>query len=144
MINKKSHRPAHRPSELTDELIDKAYDYLMGAWREAGDLIPSLSGLACYLGVCNKTIHNYKNNNDVFLHIVSRILTIQENRLLNGGLAGEFNASITKLLLCKHGYHDKAEFDLIANQPSPTIHIAFVSDKSESLVDKDVCSMSQL
>ena len=60
---------------------------------------------------------------------------MQENRLLNGGLAGEFNASITKLLLYKHGYHEKAEFDLTANQPSPIIQISFVEDTPESLDD---------
>ena len=29
--------------------------------------------------------------------------------LTNGGLAGQLNSTITKLMLTKHGYHDKAE-----------------------------------
>ena len=34
---------------------------------------------------------------------------LQERKLLSNGLTNEFNASITKLLLTKHGYTDKVE-----------------------------------
>jgi hypothetical protein len=102
----------HRPSKLTKSLINRAYDYLNGDWRDVGDHIPSLSGLACYLGVCNKTIFNYSKQNDDFLHITTMVMTMQENRLINGGLAGEFNPTITKLLLSKHGYHDKVQNEI--------------------------------
>jgi hypothetical protein len=105
-------KPRHRPSELTDALINRAREYINGAWRDVGDYIPSLSGLACYLGVCNKTIFNYSKQNDDFLHITVMVMTMQENRLINGGLAGELNPTITKLLLSKHGYHDKVQNEI--------------------------------
>jgi hypothetical protein len=33
----------------------------------------------------------------------------QEKMLANGGILNEYNASITKLLLTKHGYSEKTE-----------------------------------
>ena len=37
---------------------------------------------------------------------------LQRLVLLNKGLTGEFNSNITKLVLGKHGFHDKREVDL--------------------------------
>ncbi|MEN7471298.1 terminase small subunit, partial [Providencia stuartii] len=39
------------------------------------------------------------------------IKTLQENRLINKGLIGEFNPTITKLMLANHGYSEKQEVD---------------------------------
>ena len=36
---------------------------------------------------------------------------MQEFKAMNGGLTNTFNAQIVKLLLGKHGYHDKVDSD---------------------------------
>ena len=37
---------------------------------------------------------------------------MQQLTLLNGGLSNTFNSAITKLVLGKHGYHDKMDQDI--------------------------------
>ena len=44
-------------------------------------------------------------NKREFSDILDQINTKQECVLLDNGLTGKFNASITKLMLGKHGYH---------------------------------------
>ena len=41
--------------------------------------------------------------------ILADIQARQQELLLNSGLTGEFNSTITKLVLGKHGYSEKSE-----------------------------------
>lgn len=111
MDNLPKKRPNGRPSELTDEVIVKSRHYLSGGYKEVEDLIPSIAGLACYLWKTRSTIYDWAKINDEFSRIVEGILSLQEKNLLNGGLSGTFNATITKLVLSKHGYSEKVESD---------------------------------
>lgn len=103
------------PSKLTDELIAKAKEYLYGGYESLGDVVPSVAGLACYLAIARSTTYEYaKQDSDLgreFSDIVEGILSLQENKLINGGLKGDFNPSITKIMLTKHGYSEKQEID---------------------------------
>ena len=36
---------------------------------------------------------------------------LQERAMLNGGASGQINSSIAKLVLAKHGYHDRVDVD---------------------------------
>lgn len=114
-----------RPKLLNDELIAKAKKYLKSAWITEGDAVPSLVGLACYLDISLKTIHNYKNDESTdadFLHTLEMIDNHQHRQLLNGGLKGELNAQIVKLGLFNHGYSDKAQVDNTSSDGSMTPH----------------------
>jgi hypothetical protein len=102
--------PVGRPNELLP-MLEKAKAYLLGEWEIIGDVIPSIAGLACYCGKTREAIYNYQRESTEFSDIVSSILALQENKLLNGGLNGSMNASITKLILTKHNYNDKVETD---------------------------------
>src|SRR6056300_1076267 len=88
-----------RPTKLTEEIIKKAENYIAGDWMTLGHVMPSAVGLAKVIGVSKKTIYNWADNNDDFLHILAELNTEQEFTLLNKGLSGEFNTAITKLLL---------------------------------------------
>ncbi|EMF4673488.1 DNA-packaging protein [Providencia stuartii] len=103
------------PSKLTDELIAKAKEYLYGGYESFGDVVPSVAGLSCYLAIARSTTYEYaKQDSDLgreFSDIVEGILSLQENKLINGGLKGDFNPSITKIMLTKHGYSEKQEID---------------------------------
>lgn len=103
--------PVGRPTKLTDELMDKAKVYVQKDYL-IDELIPTMQGLALYLGVSNKVLYNWRNENDEFLHIVEDLMDLQAKNLFRGGLTGDFNASITKLLLTKHGFSDRVEQDL--------------------------------
>lgn len=99
-----------RPSELP-KVLEQAKLYLNGEWSVFGDVIPSVAGLACYCGKNRDSMYQYAKESAEFSDIVSSLLTLQENKLLNGGLNGSMNATITKLLLTKHNYSDKQEID---------------------------------
>ena len=99
-----------RPSELADCLV-KAKEYLLGGYETFGDVVPSVAGLACYLGKSREAMYEYARNNKDFSDTLESIKTMQENKLINKGLTGEFNATITKLMLSNHGYSEKQEID---------------------------------
>jgi len=96
-----------RPTKYCDEMI-KAADYYLKNYEQLGDAMPQIAGLAVYLDVSRETVYDWSKQDDKteFSDIVEKILSSQELVLLNKGLKGEFNASITKLALCKHGYSD--------------------------------------
>lgn len=104
--------PVGRPNELIATL-ELAKDYVFGGWEKRGDVIPSVAGLACFAGKRRSTIYDYASKNDEFSDILEAILALQENKLLNGSLAGNLNSTIAKLILTKHGYSDKQ--DISAN-----------------------------
>lgn len=99
-----------RPTKLTDELLESAEDYLSNYTTQ----IPSVAGLALHLGVSRETIYAWDNDNisDKFSDILSRVRSLQETKLVDKGLTGEFNSTITKLMLTKHGYSDRTEQEI--------------------------------
>ena len=116
-----------RPSGLTQELIDKAKDYLLDGYKEFGNIVPSIAGLGCYLGIGRSTIYEYKEKSKDFSDTLEAILMKQEMLLINGGLNQTFSGTISKLMLANHGYSDKVETDITTkgesmNKPT-TIHL---------------------
>lgn len=104
--------PAGRPTDYTPELVEKAWAYANGGWAEVGDPVPSVAGLACEIGIRRETCHVWaKDENKEFSNILKKIAETQERQLLRGGLSSAFNASITKMMMTKHGYSDKVETD---------------------------------
>lgn len=110
--------PAGRPTIYSQEHLDLAEDYL-ARYKELDDKIPQIAGLALHIGVARETVYDWAKQEDKkeFSDIVRRILSSQEKALINGGLGQDFNASITKLMLVKHGYHDKQEVDVKDTTP---------------------------
>jgi hypothetical protein len=108
-----------RPSIYTPELVERARQYL-ATYRDDGDLVPSIAGLACVLGTTRKTCHEWANDPEKaeFRDILDELMQGQERALVNGGLGGAFNAPITKMMLTKHGYSDRVENDLTSSDGS--------------------------
>jgi hypothetical protein len=99
-----------RPSKFAESLA-KAKEYLMGGYETVGDVVPSVAGLACYLGVSRKTVYEWVKESTDLSDTLEGILAMQENKLINKGLNGDFNPTITKLMLANHGYSEKQEVD---------------------------------
>jgi len=99
-----------RLTKYTPELL-KAARYYMDNYQEAGDLVPSIAGMAVEIGVNRDTIHTWRKQEgkEIFSDMIDSMLSNQERKLLTGGLGGDMNSNITKLMLCKHGYSDKQE-----------------------------------
>lgn len=103
---------AGRPSVYGPDILKKARGYL-SSFKDVGDVVPSIAGLACVIGVTRETCRAWGNDPEKaeFSAILSELAQRQERELLNNGLAGNFNAPITKMMLTKHGYSDKVETD---------------------------------
>lgn len=98
-----------RPTDYTPELLIKADDYL----NNCPDIIHTVVGLCLHVGIAKSTAYRWiEEGNDTFKDIVDTVSALQEKKLVTNGLTNEFNASITKLMLTKHGYTDKVETDI--------------------------------
>lgn len=97
-----------RPTKYNEGILELANEY-MENYEEHGDVFPSILGLACVLRVTRKTLYNWAENNEAFLHILEELKQKSERTLLKKGLINEFNSNITKLALGKYGYHDKSD-----------------------------------
>ncbi|WP_334324336.1 DNA-packaging protein [Gilliamella apicola] len=99
-----------RPSELAECLI-KAKEYLLGGFKDVEEVVPSIAGLACYLGKARSRVYEYGKSNEEFKDTLEAIQSLQESLLVNKGLTGEFNSPIVKLMLANHGYSEKQSID---------------------------------
>ena len=95
-----------RPTDYSQAMLDAAEEYIINYKEIHGDAIPSIAGLACVLGVSKSTVYLWRDNHPKFSDTLSRILTWQERDTINGGITGEFNSTISKLVLANHGYSD--------------------------------------
>jgi hypothetical protein len=100
--------PAGRPSKYNEETISKT-QYYLDNYESIGDMIPSIAGLAVYLGIHRDTVYDWSNQIEKqdFSDILGQILAKQEQVLFNKGLTNDFNATIVKLALGKHGYSER-------------------------------------
>jgi len=120
-----SARRVGRPTKYSQAIQDKAEEYL-SSYLKLGELVPTVVGLAIHMDVTTKTIYNWATEEKPeFLRIFTRVEQLQHRGLVNGGLSGEYNPAITKMMLTHHGYSDKQQVDLSSTDrsmtPKPTI-----------------------
>lgn len=118
-----------RPSEYNDNMLVKAQEYLAATHdfyddKRGADVVnlPTIEGLAIHLNVARSTLYLWKEEHGEFSDILDRLQEFQAQRLINKGLSGNYNSTIAKLLLTKHGYSDKMETDLTSGgKPIPIL-----------------------
>lgn len=103
--------PAGRPTKYSKEILESSREYLEGGYLECEDVIPSIEGLSLYIKIRRSTIYDWRNQEgkEEFSDILDEILAKQASLCVNQGLKGEFNPTIAKLVLGKHGYSEKQE-----------------------------------
>lgn len=94
-----------RPQEYNQSYTDKAKEYL----DTIGKNLPSIEGLAVFLEIHRSTVYDWKSKFPEFSDILEKLLAVQADSLMNNGLNGKWNSTISKLILTKHGYSDKQE-----------------------------------
>lgn len=131
--------PAGRPTKYTPELLEAAWAYLDN-YEEAGDLVPTVVGLALSIGITKTTCYAWakEEGKEEFSNLLTRVENMQERKLVFGGLSGEYNPAITKMMMTKHGYSDKIEQDHTSSDGSMTPKDPASVDASvvQALVDK--------
>lgn len=102
--------PAGQPTKYNKGILEKANEYLNN-YEDHGDVIPSVVGLGLMLNESRQTIYNWKAAQPEFFVILEKIIDKQHQVLINKGLSSDFNSNITKLVLGKHGYHEKQDIN---------------------------------
>jgi len=121
--------PVGRPTIFDDSIMVKAIDYIESCedveeTKMTGQSdsftkyetklkvnIPTIEGLARYLKIHRSTLYEWQKEKPQFSDIIEQLQQKQVERLLNMGLSGDYNSTIAKVLLTKHGYNDKTEID---------------------------------
>lgn len=113
-----------RPATYSQDILDKARTYISGCIDDIEHKvvkIPTKGGLATALGVNRDTLYAWSKDHEEFSDIMEAMGAIQEDRLLNNGLAGTYNPTIAKVLLTKHGYRDAVDTDVTSKGESINI-----------------------
>jgi hypothetical protein len=112
--------PAGRPTKYNEEILDKAKEYL-NVYETLGDVIPSIEGLSLHLDIVRSTIYDWEGQEgkEEFSDILRKINAKQHQVLVNKGLSNDFNSAITKLVLGKHGYHEKQQQEISGPKGKP-------------------------
>lgn len=111
--------PGGRPTSYSEETLTKAREYLLSCEDkeiERGSderpeytikvKLPTKGGLARYLGVSRETLYAWSKEKPEFSDIMEDLGAEQEDKLINNGLSGDYNPTIAKVLLTKHGYRE--------------------------------------
>ena len=99
--------------ELSEEYIKQCIDTVVNGKKKVK--LPKVAGLILYFyehmeQAPNKTyIYTLAKKMPKFSEILDRLNSLQEERVIDEALAGNYNANIAKLLLGKHGYKDEAK-----------------------------------
>lgn len=105
-----------RPSLYSETKLAMARDYVSNEhWKTEGDVIPTIEGLALYLGVSRETIYAWASQEDKqdFSDTIAKVQAQQAKIIMNKGLTGDFQSVVSKLILsAKHDYREKNETDL--------------------------------
>lgn len=109
--------PGGRPTTYSDEMAKDAWDYVQQFANDEGKgenlkvNLPTIEGLALFLGISRSTLYLWQKEHSQFSDIIETLQQKQASVLINNGLSGNYNPTIAKVLLTKHGYTDKQEID---------------------------------
>ena len=98
-----------RPTKYNQTIQERADEYVKTGWVEQGDTVPSVVGLAIYLGVSKPILYAWAEKTESFLATLENVKSAQEHKTINGSLRNELNPTISKLILANHGYSEKQE-----------------------------------
>lgn len=102
---------------MTKEYIDLCEDEVTEFHKTRGEKsdgydriinvkIPTIEGLAGHINIARSTIYLWKEEHKDFSDIIDELLEKQSNMLISNGLSGNYNPTIAKVLLTKHGYRE--------------------------------------
>jgi hypothetical protein len=77
--------------------------------RQELQFLPTIEGLAVHLEVSRECLYEWARVHPDFSDILEALKAAQADQLIQNGLVGHFNPTITKLMLTKHGYKDKSD-----------------------------------
>lgn len=127
--------PAGRPSTYSEDVLTRTFEYIYN-YNDHGDVIPTVAGLAIFLGCVKSTCYEWAKTHPKFSNALEQLSQTQEKALLNGAIPGKYNSTITKLVLHNHGYSDKSQTD-ITSGGEPITGITYVSPHGDQTNSDD-------
>jgi hypothetical protein len=106
---------AGHPTPYNGIFIQKALEYLDSCkddFKKKVVKLPKAAGLALALGVSKDTLYEWAKVHKEFSVILLKMNQMQEQKLVDESLAGNYNPHIAKLVLGKHGYHDSSRSEV--------------------------------
>jgi hypothetical protein len=114
--------PGGRPTEYNQEVVDAAWDYVDN-YADHGHAVPSVVGLCKVINRGKSTLYDWAKDKDKeFSDILAAINENQELVAFNKSLTNEYNSTIAKLLLGKHGYSEKQQQEISGPDGGPVEH----------------------
>lgn len=103
-----------RPSEYDKSLVDEVFKYIDRCVKKSKSIdtfeLPSVEGLAVHLHKSKATLYKWADLNVDFMYALEFLSSTQCIELINGGLTGKLNSTITKLMLSSnHGMVERKE-----------------------------------
>lgn len=100
-----------RPTTYDAEMLKKTMEYIQTGWEEKGHAFPSVTGLCQYIHRSRSIVYDWAKDPEKseFSDMLDIINERQELIAWAKGMKGDYSASLTKLLLAKHGYHERSE-----------------------------------
>jgi hypothetical protein len=113
-----------RPTKYNDSILKKTREYIDSCEDEEQEFhktrgeksdsyerflkvkLPTIEGLALFLKIDKDTIKEWRKIHQEFSTLIEELLDKQAKVLLEKGLSGEYNPTIAKVLLTKHGYRE--------------------------------------
>lgn len=127
-----------RPTDYGPDIIAKAIEYRDNLPKD--EVMHSVEGLAIYIGIARSTVYEWvkddakKEFSDIFEDVLSR----QGRTLINNGVSGKFNSTITKVMLTKHGYREGIEQS--GEGGGPVKHLVDITDQLNKTYGDDSAS----
>lgn len=93
-------------------------------WAEIGDVIPMMASMAIHMNISKDTLYRWEKEakeekaKQAISDVCACVRATQEKVLINKGLSRASDASLSKLLLMKHGYSDRIEQDVKSSDGS--------------------------
>lgn len=105
-----------RPTDYSDQIVTDSWGYIqtfandtIGPDKKLKVNLPTIEGLALYLEISRSTLYLWQKEHPEFSDIIEILQQKQAQALINNGLSGDYNPTIAKVLLAKHGYKDEVK-----------------------------------
>jgi hypothetical protein len=99
---------AGRPSPYDASKVAKEVTKYIAECK-GNQYLPTIEGLAVHLCVARSTLYLWAAEHPEFSDIFEQLKAVQASMLIQNGLKGEYNATITKLMLTKHDYVERQD-----------------------------------
>jgi len=131
-----------RPTKYNEEICTKAIEYIVN-YKEYGDAVPLIDGLALELGVHRDTINEWTRVHEDFSDIVKILKTKQSRTLKNGALNGTLKERSANLFLAsQHGWVTRSEQEVVITDERvkhPDIIHLVAEPLPEGITDAQLC-----